>query len=264
MDGEGDPIEEAWAALEEGRAEETLAILAALDAGDGERWAVEALARVELGDLDEAERALERARKMLGTDDVDVVWAQGEIALHRWRIAEAREAYEAIAELERSVPVLERLALCRDVEGDFETADALLAEANALDPELCPLPPRLSSEEFEAIVQQAVEELPDDFQKAFETTPVIIDAMPGPGAVVGDGRETPPDLLGLFVGASFLERNSPESGELPPAIYLFRRNLERLCRNRDDLKEEIRITLYHELGHALGFDEDGVEEMGLA
>ena len=53
------------------------------------------------------------------------------------------------------------------------------------------------------------------------------------------------------------------SGELPPTVYLFQRNLERVCGDREQLVEEIRVTLFHELGHALGFDEEGVARMGL-
>ena len=43
----------------------------------------------------------------------------------------------------------------------------------------------------------------------------------------------------------------------------FDRNLERAAKNREHLLEEIRTTLYHELGHVLGFDEEGVAQMGL-
>ena len=49
----------------------------------------------------------------------------------------------------------------------------------------------------------------------------------------------------------------------PNYIYLFQRNLERIARDREDLIEQITITLHHELGHYLGLDEDEVEDMGL-
>ena len=46
-------------------------------------------------------------------------------------------------------------------------------------------------------------------------------------------------------------------------IYLYQRNLERSVRDEAELREEIRVTLYHEIGHLLGFDEHGVEDLGL-
>ena len=49
----------------------------------------------------------------------------------------------------------------------------------------------------------------------------------------------------------------------PNTIYLFQRNLERAAKNRDDLIEQIRITLYHELAHYLGFEEEDMGDLGL-
>jgi predicted Zn-dependent protease with MMP-like domain len=78
-----------------------------------------------------------------------------------------------------------------------------------------------------------------------------------------DPSETPPDVLGLFVGSSELEISDGESARLPRRIFLFQRNLERFAHSRQELVEEIRVTLFHEIGHMLGFDEAGVEAMGL-
>ena len=53
-------------------------------------------------------------------------------------------------------------------------------------------------------------------------------------------------------------------GEPPTCIRLFTRNLERVCADRAELAVELQVTLYHELGHALGLDEAGVDAIGLA
>ena len=50
---------------------------------------------------------------------------------------------------------------------------------------------------------------------------------------------------------------------LPASIVLFQRNLERFARDREELAEEIRVTLVHEVGHFLGLDEDELYERGL-
>ncbi len=259
-----DAIEEAWAALDEGRPEDALAVLADLDEDSGTRWSTEVLARIELGDLAAAEEAHARARERSGRDDPDFLWASGELHLLRWRTDKARAAFARLVEVDPSTAAYERLSLCLDLAEDYAAADEALNAAHAIDPEQRPVPPRLDPDAFDAIVHEAIGELPEPFRQALETTALVIDPMPGPGAVVGEGTETPPDLLGLFVGASLLDRGLDDSGEIPPTIYLFRRNLERLCRDHAELREEIRVTLYHEVGHALGFDEDGVEDMGLA
>jgi predicted Zn-dependent protease with MMP-like domain len=49
----------------------------------------------------------------------------------------------------------------------------------------------------------------------------------------------------------------------PSSIALFQRNLERFARDREELLEEIRITLLHEVGHFLGLDEDRLRDLGL-
>jgi predicted Zn-dependent protease with MMP-like domain len=49
----------------------------------------------------------------------------------------------------------------------------------------------------------------------------------------------------------------------PSSIALFQRNLERMARDQDELVEEIRVTLLHEVGHFLGLDEDGLRDLGL-
>ena len=81
---------------------------------------------------------------------------------------------------------------------------------------------------------------------------------------VGDVGEVSPDMLGLFDGVPL-----PETGEdgvvlRPNRIYLFQRNLERMSATRAELDEQIRITLYHELGHYLGFEEEDMDDLGLA
>jgi predicted Zn-dependent protease with MMP-like domain len=257
-----DPIEEAWTALEDGDPDRALEILSTLDEEDPDRWVTEALVHLELGEISNAEKALERARRLLGEKDPDVLWATAEIHLLRWRIGEAKQIFDHLAKIERTRPVLERIALCLDLEGNSEAADRIMDEAEREDPEGRQRPV-LSTEEFETVVHEAVQDLPKVYRRAFETMAVVIDPVPDRSLVTDDEEDMPPDLLGLFVGRSMLDRSVTDTADLPPVIYLFRRNLERVCRTREELREEIRTTLYHELGHALGHDEEGLREIGL-
>lgn len=256
-------IDEAWAAFDDGEPERALAILSELDEDDPDRWITETLVHLELGDVREAEKALERARDLVGGEDPDVLWATAEIHLLSWRIGEAKQIYTRLAKSGSTRDILERIALCLDLEGDFESADRAMDEADREDPEAGGRTV-LSAEEFEAIVHEAVLELPEAYRRAFETMAVVIDPVPDRNLVTGRGEDMPPDILGFFVGRTMLDLSVTDTAELPPMIYLFRRNLERMCRSPEELREEIRTTLYHELGHALGLDEEGLGEIGLA
>lgn len=261
---EDELLEQAWQALDAGEAKTALSKLLQLDEDWPERWIPEALARLELGELRRARSVLAQAEEFedLGSQP-EYLWAKAQLLLGEWRFAEARELLERLIALERSAPALERLSLVHELEGELDSAERLLDEAVALDRSFAHAP-RMSAEEFESEVDAAVQALPREFQKALESCEVLIDAMPSGWMLdPGDPAATPPDLLGLFVGAPNTEASAEESAELPPRIFLFQRNLERGAKDRAALREEIRVTLYHEIGHLLGFDEEGVAEMGL-
>jgi predicted Zn-dependent protease with MMP-like domain len=255
-----DALEEAWRAYERGEPREVLHRLRDAPECAG-RHACAALAHLDLGDYEAAERALGRA-EAAGPTDPDTLLAAGEVHLAAWRVEHARLAFERLVEDSPSRAALERLSLCFDLLGEEAEADRALARAAAEDPAGGQVP-RLDAEAFEAAVLEAAEELPVAFQRVLERIAIVIDPVPGIGALGPDPRETPPDLLGLFVGAALTEGSVDASAEMPPTIYLFQRNLQRAAADERELLEEIRTTLYHELGHALGFDEEGVAGLGL-
>jgi len=263
--GDDELLDRAWDALDDGDLEAALELASRVDPTRREAWILRASAALEEDDLAGARELLSQARDCGEPgEDPGLLWLDGELDLRSWRIDEARACYERLAELERSPAVLGRLSLCSEILGEFERADELLAEAQRLDPEGWPLPPRLDQEEFEAVIDEAVVRLPREFQEALEETPVLVAPVPSRDLVALDSpAETPPDMLGLFVGASRIERAPDETLELPPAIHLFQRNLERWAQDREELVSEIQVTLYHELAHVLGFDEEGVEALGL-
>lgn len=265
-DEASDPrLDRAWDALEAGDAQAALDLVRELPDEVEARWILEASAQLELDDLPGARAALERAcRSGFVEEDADLCWTAAEIALREWNLEEAQRLFERTAVLDRTTPALGRLALCADALGDFARADGYLREAQRLDPEGWAFPPRLSEDELQEVLDEAIGRLDPDFQEALEDTPILIEPMPSRELVDSeDLAQTPPDMLGLFVGSSRLER-ADEGASLPSSIHLFQRNLERACADREDLISELRVTLYHEIGHMLGFDEDGVDRMGLA
>lgn len=256
-----DAIERAWAALDLGDAE------AAIEHTEGageehDALVIRVTAWLALDDLELADSTLARLRELDdGGDPESPLWLEGELRLRQWRVDDARAAFERLLEIDPSAQACERLALCADLAGDPAAADRWMEEAHRLDPDT-PVPPKLSEVEFGEVVDEAIGRLPEPFQDALEEIPVLVDAVPSAELASGDPVETPPDLLGLFLGPSRLD-GAGDGPELPPSIHLFQRNLERVALDREELVGEIRVTLYHELGHALGFDEDGVDGMGL-
>lgn len=262
---EDEALDRAWAAIDAGDPETALRELENVDPDWPDRWIPEGIARTELGDLAGARAALDRVREAADVDDhPDYLWAAGCLLLAEWRIGEARTVLEKLADIERTVGVLERLSLAHEIQGDFAGADALMHEAHAIDPDAMPMPPRFDHADFERLAAAAVEALPQQFRDALENTEIVVEPVPSEWMVdLAEPAGTPPDLLGLFVGVSRLDAGLDTSAELPPRIFLFQRNLERASRDEAELSEQIRTTLYHEIGHLLGFDEEGVAAMGL-
>jgi predicted Zn-dependent protease with MMP-like domain len=120
---------------------------------------------------------------------------------------------------------------------------------------------RISDDEFDRIVEQALAEIPDDFDPYLENVLVEVRARPD-----GDVRAQyphPGHLLGLYIGRPLGEQG-PDTihTTLPDRILIFRENIKRVCRTRAELLEQIRVTVLHEVGHHFGLDEDQLDELG--
>jgi predicted Zn-dependent protease with MMP-like domain len=120
----------------------------------------------------------------------------------------------------------------------------------------------LTSEEFEAIVQEALDELPEEFASKIENVDVFIEDYPSP-EIQRQMRVTRSGLLGLYSGVPHNHRSPSSYGNvLPDRIYIFRKNLEAVCRTTEQLKDQIRRTVLHEIGHYFGIDDKRLRELG--
>jgi predicted Zn-dependent protease with MMP-like domain len=110
----------------------------------------------------------------------------------------------------------------------------------------------------QAEVARTVAELPEDLRMRATALPVTYERIPNRALQV-EGIEA--DTLGLFVGGEFAhELDVP----VPAQIILFLENIFGMVEGDEDgFRQEVRITLVHELGHYLGLDEDDLEERGL-
>jgi predicted Zn-dependent protease with MMP-like domain len=197
-------------------------------------------------------------------------WAEAHAALGwaRFRacdFAGATETAEVALRLGPKLPDAHELrGLLAERADDELRARRELAIARRLDPERYPKPVEMSEAEFLDVAQRAVAELDEDIREVLEDTSLFVQPFPADELLEEADPPLDPQILGLFVGRSLLDRSVSESGTMPNAMYLFQRNLERSVVTRRELEEEIRITVLHEIGHHLGWDEDELEERGLA
>jgi predicted Zn-dependent protease with MMP-like domain len=115
---------------------------------------------------------------------------------------------------------------------------------------------------FERLVGRALDDLPPEIAAMLDNVEVVVEDEPTPEQIGrrGGDQET---LFGLYEGVPRTERGSGYSLVLPDKVTIFRGPLERACRSPAEVAREVRITVIHELGHHLGFEEDRLEQLGL-
>ena len=267
--GRDPAVERVEQALGQGREQEALELAdAALAGGEGSRVDLLFLSGDALLALGRAVDAEQRLRLVLDEDPgcpVARCWLA--MALYRQsRFDESHaECDRALGAHQPAVDIHVVRGLLLERAGDFEAADKSFRKAAELDPMRFQSPQRLTREEFDAEVCQAVERLPLEFREHLERVPVLVQDVPAVELLrVEAGAGSDPDLLGLFCGVALPDvMEASGVGPEPNYIYLFQRNLERFALDRRDLVEQIAITLYHELGHYLGLEEEDMEELGL-
>ena len=118
---------------------------------------------------------------------------------------------------------------------------------------------KMTNREFVRLVRQAYGEIPLQVIKTLDNVDVVIEEWPGPeeeDMLGGDGT-----LFGLYTGVPLTER---EGGDpmLPGRIVIYRQPILRYCSSRTEAEREIKITLWHEIGHYLGLSEDALHKLG--
>jgi predicted Zn-dependent protease with MMP-like domain len=111
----------------------------------------------------------------------------------------------------------------------------------------------VTRDEFEAHVRAALDSLPADLAGALENIAVVVEEQ----------NPEDPDLFGLYQGVPLTERGF-EAPIQPDTISIYRRPLVEEFPDVADLRDEIRITVLHELGHYFGLEEDRLDDLGYA
>lgn len=124
-----------------------------------------------------------------------------------------------------------------------------------IDPASTPSPLALSAEEFEALVVEELDLLPDDMVDGLDNVVFVVEDRPEDGGL---------DLLGLYDGLALTERDRYGMGELPDRIIVYREPHLARCETMEELRDEVHTTLVHEIAHFYGIDDDRLHELGWA
>ena len=111
----------------------------------------------------------------------------------------------------------------------------------------------VDEERFAELVGQAFDTLPPELAALMDNVVLFIE---------DDAPEDDPDLLGLYDGIALTERWGAPMMELPDRIFIFRNNLLDMCESVEQLEDEVRITVVHEVAHHFGIDDDRLHELG--
>lgn len=111
----------------------------------------------------------------------------------------------------------------------------------------------LGEEDFEKLVGEELDKLPDNVVEELVNVAILVQDRPDDGSL---------DLLGLYDGIAITRRSEYGFGELPDRILIFREPLLAISSDLDALREQIHITLVHEIGHYYGIDDAELEDLG--
>jgi predicted Zn-dependent protease with MMP-like domain len=121
---------------------------------------------------------------------------------------------------------------------------------------------KLSEMEFDQMVQKALKDIPTEIRRRLENILITVQKQPSKALrreMKLSGDQT---LLGVYSGVSQIRRSITHPPLYPDTIILFQEPIENQCRTPDELEEQIRVTLLHEVAHALGMSEAELRALG--
>lgn len=114
----------------------------------------------------------------------------------------------------------------------------------------------MSREDFEEAVSDALDQVPEDLAAQMDNVVIFVEDDAPPDA---------PDLLGVYDGVPLTERDFGwAAGSLPDRITIFRNPTLAICESREEVVDEVRITVIHEIAHHFGIDDERLHELGWA
>ena len=121
---------------------------------------------------------------------------------------------------------------------------------------------KLNEMEFDRIVKKALKGIPPEIRRHLDNILITVQKQPSRTMLKEMGLSGDRTLLGLYSGVSRLRRSATHPPLFPDTIFLFQEPIESQCHTLEELEEQIRVTLVHEVAHALGMSEKELQEFG--
>ncbi len=200
--------------------------------------------------------------RTLDPKDPEIDYWQARALFHSWRFDDAERLLRKYQGEHAAHPgTLYYRALLADFRGQEKEAESLFDRAAAENPEEFARPIRLPAGDVQHMLEDVLASLPVHVRGALENVDVRLVRLPDPK--IHASPDVDPLILGLYRGSSLLGSDAFSQPTDLDRIEVFQRNVERVVADSDELREELRITLLHEIGHHLGWDEDDLTQRGL-
>ena len=121
---------------------------------------------------------------------------------------------------------------------------------------------RSSRAQFELLVEEALRGIPEFFRSRLENVAVVVEERPSPDQLADLGMSRRDTLLGLYEGIPITERGDWYNLVIPDRITLFRRPIVAMCRSAEEVREQVRLTVLHEVAHFYGISDEELDRMG--
>ena len=121
---------------------------------------------------------------------------------------------------------------------------------------------QFSPEEFEKLVVQALDDLPEFFKEKLQNVEVVVADWPTQAELQAVGLKPGQLLFGLYQGIPQTKRTTHYGLVLPDKITIYRLPIERICRTSEKIIHQVQRTVKHELAHHFGIDDDRLRELG--
>jgi predicted Zn-dependent protease with MMP-like domain len=114
----------------------------------------------------------------------------------------------------------------------------------------------MTREQFTKVVEEVLDSLPLEFRKRIRNVAVLVEDLPRDDLA-------PPGklLLGLFHGVPTTRKSVFDLSTGPDYVMLYQKNIEAVCSTEAELRQQIRLTVMHEIGHYFGMDEEQLKDV---